>query len=141
MHRTVVENEHTYAIRVDNGALLDGADQIEQARGHLTTAGKQAARVLGCTLAELEGELDTLTARAKAKALKMRVDAALRDRARTGRYAYVHARGRDFAAGIWVIDPVFMLDAVREHLDHADDHTARHETCFSGAGGQRDGGL
>ena len=134
VHRTVVENEHTYAIRVDDGALLDGADQIEQARAHLTPAAQeQAARVLGCTLAELEGELDTLAARAKSKALKIRVDAALRDRARTGRYAYVHERGRDFAAGIWVIDPVFMLDVVREHLEHADDHPARHETYFSGA--------
>ena len=73
------------------------------------------------------------TARAKTKALKIRVDGALRDRARTGRYAYVHERGRDFAAGIWVIDPVFMLDVVREHLEHADDHPARHETYFAGA--------
>ena len=134
VHRTVVENEHTYAIRVDDGALLDAADQIEQARAHLAPKShEQAARVLGCTLAELEGELDALTARARSKALKIRVDGALRDRARTGRYAYVHERGRDFAAGIWVIDPVFMLDVVREHLEHADDHSARHETYFSGA--------
>jgi hypothetical protein len=45
----------------------------------------------------------------------------------------VHERGRDFAAAIWVIDPVFMLDVVREHLENADDQTARHETYFSGA--------
>jgi hypothetical protein len=134
VHRTVVENEHAYAIRIDDGALLDGPDQIEQARAHLVPAAQeQAARVLGCELAELEGELDTLTARAKSKALKIRVDGALRDRARTGRYAYVHERGRDFAAGIWVIDPVFMLDVVHQQLEHADDEIARHETYFSGA--------
>jgi hypothetical protein len=135
VHRTVVENEQTYAIRIDDGALLDGPDQVEQARAHLAPAAQQAAaRVLGCELAELEGELDTLTARAKRKALKIRVDGALRDRARAGRYAYVHERGRDFAAGIWVIDPVFMLDVVDERLEHADEQIAREETYFSGVG-------
>lgn len=134
VHRTIVENEQTYAIRIDDGALLDGPDQLEQARAHITPAAQQqAARVLGCELGELDGELDTLTARAKSKALKIRVDGALRDRARAGRYAYVHERGRDFAAGVWVIDPVFMLDVVHEQLEHADDESARHETYFSGA--------
>ena len=61
VHRTVVENEHTYAVRIDDGALLDAADQIEHARAHLTPAAQQqAARMLGCALAELDGELDTL---------------------------------------------------------------------------------
>ena len=100
VHRTVVENEHTYAIRVDDGALLDGADQIEQARAHLTPAAQRAGRP--------HARLHPRRARRRArharppaprrKALKIRVDGALRDRARTGRYAYVHERGRDFAA-------------------------------------------
>ena len=55
-------------------------------------------------------------ARAKAKALKIKITGRLRDRARTGRYAFVHERGQDFADSIWVIDPVFMLDLVREQL-------------------------
>ena len=42
-------------------------------------------------------------------------------------------RGQDFAAGIWVIDPVFMLDAVRQQLADADGEVAREETYFGGA--------
>ena len=73
--------------------------------------------MLGCAPDELDAELDALQAKAKAHAhATLRVDAALRERARTGRYAYVHERGADFAAGIWVVDPVFMLDAVRQAL-------------------------
>ena len=63
-------------------------------------------------LACLGRELDTLAARATARALKLHITGEVRDRARNGRYAFVHERGRDFAAGIWVIDPAFMLDLV-----------------------------
>ena len=35
VHRTVVEDEHTYAVRIDDGAMLDAAEQIEHARAHL----------------------------------------------------------------------------------------------------------
>jgi hypothetical protein len=135
VHRTVVEDERPYAVRIDDGALLDGPDQIEHARGHLDAGGqRQAASLLGCTLEQLDAELDTLAARAKTKALKLRIDGDLRDRARAGRYAYVHDRGRDFAAGIWVIDPVFMLDVVRQQLEDAGDAPAREQAYFSGAG-------
>ncbi len=107
VHRTVVEAEHTYAVRIDDGDLLDGAEHVEHARQHLTPTGQQqAAGILGCKLGALDTELDTLAARARSKALKVRVTPQLRDRARTGRYAYVHDRGQDFAAGIWVVDPV-----------------------------------
>ena len=40
VHRTVIEDEHTYAVRIDDGALLDAAEQIEHARAHLTAAGR-----------------------------------------------------------------------------------------------------
>ncbi len=30
VHRTVVEDEHTYAVRIDDGALLDAAEQIDR---------------------------------------------------------------------------------------------------------------
>ena len=36
VHRTVVEDERVYAVRIDDGALLDAAEQIEYARNHLT---------------------------------------------------------------------------------------------------------
>jgi hypothetical protein len=106
VHRTVVEDEHAYAVRIDDGAMLDAAEQIAHAREHLDTDGqRQIATILGCTLERLDAELDTLAARAKARALKIRIAGDVRDRARNGRYAFVHERGQDFAAGIWVVDP------------------------------------
>ena len=57
----------------------------------------------------------------------------MRDRARNGRYAFVHDRGQDFAAGIWVVDPAFMLDLVHEQLGDGDTTPAREEAYFAGA--------
>ena len=42
-------------------------------------------------------------------------------------------RGQDFAAGIWVIDAVFMLDLVHEQLNDGDTRPAREEAYFAGA--------
>src|SRR3954470_24261114 len=98
VHRTVVEDETVYAVRIDDGALLDAADQLERARPHLPPATReQAASLLGCPADKLDRELDTLAAKARTRALKLRVDAALRDRAANGRYAWTFDRGRDFA--------------------------------------------
>ena len=134
VHRTVVEDEHTYAVRIDDGALLDASEQIEHARAHLTAAGEQqTAAILGCEPDKLDTELDTLAARARSRAFKLHITPELRDRARTGRYAYIHDRGRDFAAGIWVIDPVFTLDVIHEQLTQTDDTTAREDAYFAGA--------
>jgi hypothetical protein len=52
---------------------------------------------------------------------------------RNGRYAFVHERGRDFAAGIWVVDPAFMLDLVHEQLGEGETAPAREEAYFAGA--------
>ena len=135
VHRTIVEDEHTYAVRIDDGALLDAAEQIERARPHLTpTARKQLARILACEPGKLDRELDTLTARARAKALKITITADTRDRARVGRFAYVHRRGADFADGIWVVNPLFMIDLAHEQLkNHNDEPAAHEETFFAGA--------
>jgi hypothetical protein len=134
VHRTVVENEHVYAVRIDDGVLLDGAEQVDHARNHLTAERHaEAAAALGCDAEKLDSELDALAARAKSSALKLRVDGTLRDRAANGRYGWVFERGQDFAAGIWVIDPVFMLDAVRHQLADADSEVAREEAYFGGA--------
>ena len=134
VHRTVVEDEHTYAVRIDDGALLDAAEQIDHARSQLSADGRrQIAAILGCELERLDGALDTLAARAKSRALKLRITGDVRDRARNGRYAYVHERGRDFAAGIWVIDPAFMLDLAHEQLGELDTAPAREEAYFAGA--------
>jgi hypothetical protein len=134
VHRTVVEDEHTYAVRIDDGALLDGAEQIEHARRHLTETGqRQIAAILGCAADRLDRELDALTARAKARALKLHITGETRDRARNGRYAFVHDRGPDFAAGIWVVDPAFTLDLAHEQLGDGDTAPAREEAYFAGA--------
>jgi hypothetical protein len=134
VHRTLVENDDVYAVRIDDGVLLDAAEQIDRARRHLTAAHRpHAATALGCAADKLDAELDTLTARARSHALKLRVDGALRDRAANGRYAWTFDRGQDFAAGIWVIDPVFMLDTVHQQLADADSPPARDESYFAGA--------
>ena len=66
MHRTVIEDEHTYAVRIDDGAMLDAAEQIEHARAHLTAGGRQQlAGILDAEPDKLDAELDTLSARAR----------------------------------------------------------------------------
>ena len=57
----------------------------------------------------------------------------MRDRASNGRYAFVHERGRDFAAGIWVVDPAFMIDLVLEQIQDDGTAPAREEAYFAGA--------
>jgi hypothetical protein len=134
VHRTVIEDEHTYAVRIDDGAMLDASEQIEHARAHLTPGGRQQfAGILDANPDKLDAELDTLTARARSRAVKLRITPEIRDRARAGRYAYVHHRGQDFAAGIWVVDPVFMIDLARDALHTGSDEPARDETFFAGA--------
>jgi hypothetical protein len=134
VHRTVVEDEHTYAVRIDDGALLDAAEQIDHARGQLSDSGRrQIAGILGCEPDRLDRELDTLAARAKSHALKLRITAEVRDRASNGRYAFVHDRGRDFAAGVWVVDPAFMIDLVHEQIQEDDTAPAREEAYLAGA--------
>ena len=134
VHRTVVEDEHTYAVRIDDGALLDAAEQIDHARPHLNDDGRrQLAAILGCEAKRLDRQLDALAARAKTRSAKIRITSEIRDRARNGRYAFAHDRGPDFAAGIWVIDPAFMLDLVHEQLNDGDSVVAREEAYFAGA--------
>jgi hypothetical protein len=133
VHRTVVEDEHTYAVRIDDGALLDTAEQIDHARPHLNDDGRrQLAAILGREAERLDRELDTLTARARTWSAKIRITSEIRDRASNGRYAFAHDRGPDFAAGICVIDPVFMIDLVQAQI-HDDAAPAREEAYFAGA--------
>ncbi|MFL5863589.1 MAG: ParB/RepB/Spo0J family partition protein [Solirubrobacteraceae bacterium] len=134
VHRTVVEDEHTYAVRIDDGAVLDGAEQIDHARTHLAADGRrQIAGLLGCEADKLDRELDTVAARARTRAVKVRITSEIRDRARNGRFAFVYDRGPDFAAAIWVIDAAFMIDLVHQHLQDDDSAAAREEAYFAGA--------
>jgi len=134
VHRTVVEAD-TYAVRVDDGALLDGHDELERARPQLTAGAREQLRsILACEPDKLDRELDALAARAKDKMLKIAITGEIRDRARAGRFAYVHQRGQDYADTIWVIDPAFIIELAHEQLkQHADDTPAREEAYFAGA--------
>ena len=69
VHRTVVEDEHTDAVRIDDGAMLDAAEQIAHAREHLDTQGQQPDRRRSSAASPTAStrELDTLAARAKAQ--------------------------------------------------------------------------
>ena len=135
VHKTIVENEDVYAVRIELGRLLDGHDEVERARQQLTAGQQQQlAEALGCEYDKLDSELDTLSKRAKAKALKIGVDEFLRDRAVNGRYAYVEQRGEDFAAMVWITDPVFAIGLVAEHAKTTDDAPAREDGYFKGAG-------
>jgi hypothetical protein len=134
VHRTVAEDEHTYAVRIDDGARLDAAEQIDHARGQLSDSGRRhVGGILGCEPERLDRELDTLAARAKSRALKLHITGEVPDRARNGRYAFVHDRGRDFAAGVWVVDPAFMIDLVHEQIQEDDTAAAREEAYLAGA--------
>jgi hypothetical protein len=114
VHRTLVESD-AYAVRIDDGAVLDAHEEVKRARPHLgEQAHKQLAGILGCDPDKVHKELDTLEARAKDKALTVRITGEIRDRAANGKYGYVHERGRDFAASIWVVDPVFVIDLCAE---------------------------
>jgi hypothetical protein len=121
-------------MRIDDGALLDAAEQIDHARGQLSDSGRhQIAGILRCEAERLDRELDALAARARTRSAKVRITAEIRDRARNGRYAFAHDRGQDFAASIWVIDPAFMIDLVHEHLQDDETAPAREEAYFAGA--------
>ncbi len=141
VHRTLLENEHAYAVRVDDGALLDAHQEIQHARAHLTPdAHAQLASVLGCEPGKIEQELDALAARAKTKHAKIAITPEIRDRARAGRYAYTHQRGQDFADTIWIIDPAFTIDLAREALEDGDEPAGPSGEAgyFTAGGGPRD---
>ena len=41
VHRTLIEDPGAYAVRIDDGTLLDAHDQIQRARPHLTPDGRR----------------------------------------------------------------------------------------------------
>jgi hypothetical protein len=134
VQRTVVENEQVYAIRIDEGMLLDCHEQLDRARAHLKPSDRAViASAMACEERELTKELDALQARAKAGAVKLRVDGALRERASNGRYAWTFERGTDFAAGVWVIDPAFVIEAIHETIGESELTGAVEETYFGAA--------
>src|SRR5215218_3523464 len=124
VHKTIVEDPAVYAVRIDDGALLDAHAEIERARAHLTPEHTPALQAIfannddgdGDADTDVEARLDALSQQARRAALKIRVDAGMRDRAANGRFGWVHRRGQDFADGIWVIDPLFLIDCAHQQL-------------------------
>jgi hypothetical protein len=134
VHRAVIEDHGLYAVRIDDGALLDCAAELAKARGKLTDLAP-LAQALGVKEAEIDKKLDQLERQAREGAAKLRVEAALRDRAIAGRFAYSHDRGRDFAPAVWVTNPAFLIDAVRTHLEQTETpQPPQEETYFHTAG-------
>lgn len=146
VHGTVVEDKTVYAVRIDDGALLDAHDEIERARPHVTDAHTASLEAIVAAhkkrnatggekpeeIRNLDVELDALAKQAKAAAVKIRVDGAMRDRAAGGEFAWVHHRGDDFAAGVWVVDPRFLIECAIEAIE-AGGTVAREESFFKGA--------
>jgi hypothetical protein len=135
VQRTVVENENLYAVRLEEGrAVLDAHEEIERARAHLTASERETLlEVLGCEADKLDVELQALSARAEAQMFKLDVDGALRDRAASGRYAWVHRRGADYADAMWVIAPEFMIGAIYDAIGDRDGVNAKDESYFGSA--------
>ena len=142
VHKTVVEDPAVYAVRIDDGALLDAHDEIERARTHLTDKDTTTLEALFAAADPdrepdqkhtLDQDLDTIAKRAKTAALKLRVDQAMRERAANGRFAWVHHRGTDFADGVWVIDPRFLIECAITAIDSSPAAAAREEAFFKGA--------
>src|SRR4051794_26681810 len=132
VHRTLVEDEHAYAVRIDDGALLDAVEQIARARAQVTAADRrQLAAMLDCPTDKLDRELDALAARARTTACKLRGDGALRERARRGRYASVHARAASSAAGTGITARVFAQ--TRGGLEPGEATAAREKSYSAGA--------
>ena len=67
VHRTVVEDEHTYAVRIDDGAMLDAAEQIDSRRDapKRPRSGGRSPRSSAASPSGSTRELDALAARAK----------------------------------------------------------------------------
>lgn len=144
VHRTIVEDPHVYAVRIDDGALLDAHEEVERARVHLTDQHGPAIESMFATAKHDDGkvdvdhELDVLSRRAKSRTLKIPIDNATRERAANGRFGWVHRRGEDFADGIWVVDPLFLIDCVFQLLADGADSPAAAERFFAAARVQDD---
>jgi ParB-like nuclease domain len=135
VHRTVVEDEELYAVRIDEGTAVLGAyEEIERAREHLTDDGRTA---LHCELDvkpdKLDEKLKALATTARSTGAKIDVTRALRERAIAGRYAWVFHRGADYADAVWVIAPEFLLAEIAEALKDTEAAVGKDDHVFSAA--------
>jgi hypothetical protein len=135
VHRTVVEDEELYAVRIDEGTgVLSAYEEIERACEHLTDDGRATLHSeLDVKPDKLDEKLKGLATTARATGAKIDVTRALRERAIAGRYAWVFHRGADYADAVWVIAPEFLLAEIAGALKDAKATIGKEDTVFSAA--------
>ncbi len=135
VHRTVVEDDRLYAVRIDEGtAVLNASEEIERAREHLTDDGRTVLHTeLDVEPDKLDEKLKQLATTARATGAQIDVTRALRERATAGRYAWVFHRGADYADAVWVIAPEFLLAEIADALKGAKPATGKDDQVFSAA--------
>ncbi|MDW5593005.1 hypothetical protein VSS74_01560 [Conexibacter stalactiti] len=135
VHRTVVEGDGAvYAQRIDEGAHLEAAQLLVDARRHLDDDGRERlGGLLGSGEKSLDTVLEELTREARERNAHVVVDEHVRDRASNGKFAWTLDRGRDYARGIWVVDPVFMIGLINEQMPK-ETVAGQDESYFAAAG-------
>jgi hypothetical protein len=140
VHKTTLDSDDLYAVRLTDGSLLVAAQELARARRHLDADQlKQVATLLKCEKdKDVNKALDALAKRATDAATQIRVDAMLRDRVTNGKYGYRYQRGETFADSVWVTDPVFMVGLIDETVGPEQENAApaREEGAYFGAGGR-----
>lgn len=128
VHKTAMEDETVYTLRLGEGSLLDATVELAKARTHMPPDRMdEVARLLGCDRDKVASELDALASRVKTRSLLIAVDEHLRDRVTNGRYGFRYDRGEKFAQSVWLTDPVFLIDLVREAAGSDDEQAANDQ--------------
>ncbi|MDO8208968.1 ParB N-terminal domain-containing protein [Conexibacter sp. CPCC 206217] len=138
VQRTVVEDEQVYAVRLDEGDLLDTDELLRAATNHLGDDDRaRVSSVLACDEEDVDRQLVALRSKTRTHSRHVRVEGSTRDRAANGDFAWVYDRGGDFAPTVWLVDPVFAIDlvhgAVAEHEDRDDGSRHADESYFGAA--------
>lgn len=139
VHMTTIEDESVYSVRLNQGQLLQAADQLAKARKFITgDLIARAAEALKCEPDKVADELDALASRAKTTALLITVDEALLDRITVGNFGWRFGRGERFADSIWLTDAVFMVDTVLQAADGQDATAPAQEASYFASAGASD---
>jgi hypothetical protein len=132
VHRTVIEDDDLYAVRLREGtSVMVAHREIARARQHLRAQDRELLTgTLHCSAEKLDHELEELERNAAARGVMLTIDQLTRDRAINGRFAYVHQRGADLDDAVWIVDPAFMLALAHEAVAAAGEEIATHEPSY-----------
>lgn len=141
VHRTVVEGDGAvYAQRIDEGVHLEAVQLLTDAQRHLDDDGRaRLSSVLGGEDVSVDTRLQELRRNARERNAHVVIDEHVRDRAANGGFAWTLDRGRDYARGIWVVDPVFMIGLVNEQMP--EEGVGSQDESYFGAAGVSDHDL